>query len=649
MVRVVAVDGAGRPGDRLLGGVLLDLGGEQALAGVLVAAPAEQALLVAVVDDGLAAGEVHEVVGELAAVEQLVAGGEHVEEVPDPAHVVVAEERRQLVGVAVGVGVEVVGAPEAGEVLGRLALGELDRVGLEAEVERRRQRARGRVLAHRLGAGVIDLAEHEEVVVAGLAGGLRHRRPELLPEAQVHVLDGVDAEPVDAEAHPLGVDVDHAVDDLGALGEQVVQPGEVAVRVRLALERRVAAVVVHRRVVEPRGGLGGGVLGAGERGRDREGRGGVQLGEVVGAHEVAVVEGLPGRVEVGLGVLGHVGGRPRRLDHVGGVVGDDVEEHLHTAGVGGVDELAHLLVGAQVRVDAGEVGRPVAVVGRRLLPGRPLHRSVHEGRRQPQRGRAEALDVVEVLDQAAQVAAVVEALVGRVEAVGQPVAGDAAGVVGGVAVGEAVGHDEVEPLAGQGRAQGVRRVVGVDGGGRAGQLGRFGGGALGRRIEPEGDARGAGQREGDVVPTRRTVGAPVLVPRPAAGDLEGMLPGQEVEGDRVPVAVGEEPGAGAARVPVGRAAHLALEAADNRVLGRRTRCGAPQRAGGDCPGDPDCGPARPAHAMHPVMRPRHSPTRFLPVNAESSGVEWEEPRWTGVEVVQSVASADAAASTACAP
>ena len=46
--------------------------------------------------------------------------------------------------------------------------------------------------------GVEDLAEHEEVVVAERRGEARQRRAELLPELHVDVLDGVDAEAVDA-------------------------------------------------------------------------------------------------------------------------------------------------------------------------------------------------------------------------------------------------------------------------------------------------------------------------------------------------------------------------------------------------------------------------------------------------------------------
>jgi hypothetical protein len=69
-VLVIAVFRAGSAADDAVRGELLDLGGEHVLARVLVAAPADEALLVAVVDDGLAAGEVHQRVGELTAAQQ---------------------------------------------------------------------------------------------------------------------------------------------------------------------------------------------------------------------------------------------------------------------------------------------------------------------------------------------------------------------------------------------------------------------------------------------------------------------------------------------------------------------------------------------------------------------------------------------------
>ena len=108
----------------------------------------------------------------------------------------------------------------------------------------------------------------------------------------------------------------------------------------------------------------------------------------------------------------------RELDHVGGVVDDDVEDHLQPEPVRAVDEGAELRVRAEVRVDGGEVDGPVAVVPGAvgldvLLPVR---------RRDPDRVEAEVADPREpartgaVAGQAREVAAVVVAGVGRVEA-----------------------------------------------------------------------------------------------------------------------------------------------------------------------------------------------------------------------------------------
>ena len=67
-----------------------------------------------------------------------------------------------------------------------------------------------------------------------------------------------------------------------------------------------------------------------------------------------------------------------------------------------VDERLELGVGAEVRVDLREVGDPVAVVAGALGAGRALHGLVLERRRHPDRRRAEALDVVELLEQPAR-------------------------------------------------------------------------------------------------------------------------------------------------------------------------------------------------------------------------------------------------------
>ena len=243
---------------------------------------------------------------------------------------------------------------------------------LEREVEDRLHLVVGRVVrgeALRGGVAAVegDLAEHEEVRVAVGGGDRLHRRPELLPELVVDVLHGVDPEAVDVEVlDPRLVDVDHPVDHLGTLGEQVVEAEEVAVLAVLTDERRVAAVVVHRQVVEPGRRLEV-LLGGVEHRVVGERRRGVERREGARPGVVPVVERLPGGVAVRDDVLGDVRppGALAVADHVRGVVGDDVEEDLHPAVVRGVDELGEVLVGAEVRVDLGEVGDPVAVVARR--------------------------------------------------------------------------------------------------------------------------------------------------------------------------------------------------------------------------------------------------------------------------------------------
>ena len=71
-----------------------------------------------------------------------------------------------------------------------------------------------------------------------------------------------------------------------------------------------------------------------------------------------------------------------------------------------IDEGLEVGVGAEMRIDAREVGHPIAVIARAFLPRRALHRLVLEDRRQPDRRRAEPLDIVEPLGQALEVAAV---------------------------------------------------------------------------------------------------------------------------------------------------------------------------------------------------------------------------------------------------
>ena len=105
------------------------------------------------------------------------------------------------------------------------------------------------------------------------------------------------------------------------------------------------------------------------------------------------------------------------------MVGDDVEEHVDAARVGGGDEGLHLGVRAEVGVDRGVVDLPVTVVAgadpsRRAVV---LHPLVGELRRHPDRGDAEIVEVGQLRREARQIAAVVEAPVGGVEAVDQPI------------------------------------------------------------------------------------------------------------------------------------------------------------------------------------------------------------------------------------
>jgi hypothetical protein len=379
--------------------------------------------------------------------------------VADAAHVVVAEERRQLVRVGVRVGVPVVTGKERGQLPGRLAAGgEIAGGVLEGEVEDG---------LHPVGCGEVrgealrrveDLAEHEELGLALLAGEVEHLWAEPLPELVVDVLHRVDAEAVHAEVpDPRLVDLDHAVDDAWVLREQVVEAEEVAVVGVLPDERRVAAVVVERDVVEPRGDLEV-LLGRVEHRRVRERHSGTQRRERRAAGVVPVVERHAGCRPVRGHVLGDVAapGALGVADHVRGVVGDDVEVDLHTSHVGGVDQGPKVLVVAEVWVDLGEVGDPVAVVarGRSVLE---LHGLVLEARGQPDGRGAEATDVVDLGQQTLQVTPVVEALSGRVETRHQRIRAEATLVVAGVSIGESIGHHEVERLVGHRRPERVER------------------------------------------------------------------------------------------------------------------------------------------------------------------------------------------------
>ena len=548
------------------------LADEHVLAGVLVSTVADEALLVAVVDHRLAAGEEHQLVGELGA---LLALRAVAQEEADAAHVVVAEEGGQAGGRRTSRRVVVVCREQAGEALGGEALGVVEGAGLVREIKHGVHVRGAHVGRQQPRVGVVDLAEHEEIVLGVALDGLG----ELLPEHKVDVLDGVDAEAVDAQIGPGLVDVDHAVDDDLVLGHQVVEVTEIHVDGRFTRRppRVEAAVVVERRVVEPQR-----ELGLFHALRDlrivREG-GGVGVHLRHGRVARGVIRGVELRavdVLVGAGFLGDVGRVGALMagvvNDIGGVVGDDVEVDLDALGVGLVDERLQLGVGAEVRVDLGEVRDPVAVVAGRRVRAGALHGTVHERRGEPDGAGAEALDVVELVAQALDVAAVEEALVCGVEAgdeavragavdgehtVVAHVAGGDARIVGGVAVVEPVGHHEVERVAGTRVTEGGGGEGVVARGVAARQVRNVEGDLVGAVVEGELQRGVCGEAQ-RVVAVAHAVG---LVPGAVDRDLElvaACRDGELAGPHTVAVGIGEGRGV-ACGLPVLRATEFGLE------------------------------------------------------------------------------------------
>ncbi len=115
-----------------------------------------------------------------------------------------------------------------------------------------------------------------------------------------------------------------------------------------------------------------------------------------------------------------------------------VLHQVHAAAVQGAGELAVVAQRAEVRVDAAEILRPVAVVAAVAVAAVPP--LLRHRRGDPQRRGAQAGDVVQTPAQAAQVTAAVSGRVGRV------VLAAALVVVAGIAVVEAVGQGEVDDL-----------------------------------------------------------------------------------------------------------------------------------------------------------------------------------------------------------
>ncbi len=231
---------------------------EHVLPRILVDTIAGESLLVAVVNHGNAAGEVHKGMSQSGAFQHFlfIGGAAHflLKEKPYAADVMIAEESRKAVDVAVGVSVIVVFLEKVFKIVGGFAgADEAGDRALKSEVEHSRQPGAGRVEAEKLGVGVVHLAENKELGNALLTRIGDNRRGELLPEFGVDVFDGIQPKTVDPEfANPVFEDFDHARDDFGILGEQVVQSEEISVLRAFPAESTFAAVVVVDRIVQPR-------------------------------------------------------------------------------------------------------------------------------------------------------------------------------------------------------------------------------------------------------------------------------------------------------------------------------------------------------------------------------------------------------------
>ena len=135
------------------------------------------------------------------------------------------------------------------------------------------------------------------------------------------------------------------------------------------------------------------------------------------------------------------------------MIGDNVEEDLHPCPVRLVHQLRQLGVDSEVGVDLGEICNPVPVIaGATVLR---LDRAVLEAWCQPDRGRAQSLDVVEAVDYSPKVATVIEATSGRIKARDHRVIRQPGEIISSRAVFKAVRHHEVKNFVSYRRPQTV--------------------------------------------------------------------------------------------------------------------------------------------------------------------------------------------------
>jgi len=112
--------------------------------------------------------------------------------------------------------------------------------------------------------------------------------------------------------------------------------------------------------------------------------------------------------------------------------------------MGGIDEGFEFGIGAEMRIDAGEIGHPIAVIASTFIARTALHRFVFENWRKPDRGRAKALDIIKPRGQPFQITAMIEPFGRRIEPMIEPRSGDAAAIIGAITIFESVRQDEID-------------------------------------------------------------------------------------------------------------------------------------------------------------------------------------------------------------
>ena len=271
--------------------------------------------------------------------------------------------------------------------------------------------------------GLPYLTKGVEMVTAGLFGGSIDTVGavnEIVEEIVLDVLDGIHAEGIDADlADPVTVSLLQCATHRRAAGVDIVQIGEL---IGLLLDRILEVIQVRRPVEAVCGRILARVIVA-ERchRRCRHRMGLVGMGDITGAGVL--------RIQLA-GVI---------AEEVTHVVGDDILDQEHAAGVQAIGELLVSFQITHVLVDLGKVGCPITVVtGDATFDiAFPL---VGDRRRQPDRGHAQPLDIIQFIGHALDVATGVVLQLARI------VLGGTLIVVARIAIVKAVRQHEIDHL-----------------------------------------------------------------------------------------------------------------------------------------------------------------------------------------------------------